>query len=405
MSRSSDLFDETSLLAEARKQSGFEDFGDEDFRDPLRALLRSLDEEARLNGMGRAAQRARILGLLVSRLRARHWLVRHPEILDERIEVRFVVVGFPRTGTTLLQRLLACDPRTTSLKWWESRNPAPLPGWSPESARSVRDPRIADAEEQIRVMLEHNPELAAVHPLEAEAPDEDLMLLEHAFQSSTPAAFANVPGYLRWHLEQDGRPAYQDHERFLQLLQWQKRQRGEPIGSWVLKAPHHMIHLDLVFEHYPEATVVQTHRDPLETLPSLASMSFELRRLASDDVDPLEVAFYAELTARHRIDRLLEVRRAMPEARFLDVWFGDVVSDPIAEVERIYDHVGLDLTLDVRRSMKSWIEANRRDQRPSHEYTLEQFGFTPERIRREFAEYREAYVIPRIGAPDHEDRI
>ncbi len=404
MDYSSDTLDETSVLAEARERAGIEDFGEQDFREPLRVLLRALGEEARLSEAGRAAQRARIVGLLVSRLRARDWLVRHPEILDERIDVRFVVVGFPRTGTTLLQRLLACDPRSTSLKWWESRNPAPFPGWSPESARSVRDPRIADAEEQIRVMLEHNPELAAVHPLEAEAADEDLMLLEHAFQSSTPAGFANVPSYLRWHLEQDGRPAYRDHERFLQLLQWQKRQRGESIGGWVLKAPHHMIHLDLVFEHYPGATVVQTHRDPLETLPSLASMSFELRRLASDDVDPLEAAFYAELTARHRIDRLLELRRAMPEERFVDVWFGDVVSDPIGEVERIYERVGLDLTPEVRRPMKTWLEANRRDQRPSHAYTLAQFGFTEARVRRDFAEYREAYVIPRTHTRDHQDR-
>jgi len=395
MERAETIFDEASILAEARQRAGLEDFGQEEFREPLRVLLQSFDEEARLTPAGRAGQRTRLVGLLVGRLRAHDWIRRHPEILDERVDVRFVVVGFPRTGTTLLQRLLASDPRATSLKWWECRNPAPFPGWSPQDARRVRDPRIADAEAQICAMLEHNPDLAAVHPLEAEAPDEDLLLLEHAFQSSTPAAFANVPTYLRWHLEQDGRTAYRDHETFLKFLQWQKRQRGEAIGGWVLKAPHHMIHLDLVFEHYPDATIVQTHRDPLETLPSLASMALELRRLASEHVDPRDAAFYAEITARYRIDRLGAVRRSMPEERFVDVWFGDVVSDAIAEVERIYARVGLDLLPEARRDMTRFVEANRRDQRPAHAYTLEQFGFDADAVRRDFAEYREAYVLPR----------
>jgi len=296
----------------------------------------------------------------------------------------------------MLQRLLACDPGAISVEWWESRNPAPFPGWSPTNAQRAHDARIADAKQQVRAMLEQNPELAAVHPLEPEAPDEDLMLLEHAFQSSTPAGFANVPSYLRWHLEQDGRPAYQDHERFLQFLQWQKRLRGERIGSWILKAPHHMLHLDLVFDHYPEASIIQTHRDLLETLPSLASMSLELRRLASDDVDPLEAALYAELTARHRIDRLLEVRRSRADPRFVDVWFADAVSDPIGEIERIYARLDLTLSTEAREGMTSWADANRRDQRPSHEYTLEKFGFREEDVLRDFAEYREAYVIPRM---------
>jgi hypothetical protein len=391
-----EVFDESSILDEARERAGLDDFGEEDFREALRRLLFSLRDEARLTSAGRLAQRARIVGLLINRLRTQSWLLHHPEILEERIDVGFVVGGFPRTGTTMLQRLLASDPDTTSLEWWESRNPAPFPDWSPSHAERASDARIRDAREQIRVMLEQNPELAAVHPLEPEAPDEDLMLLEHAFQSSTPAGFANVPSYLRWHLDQDGRAAYRDHERFLQFLQWQKRQRGESIGRWVLKAPHHMLHLDLVFEHYPGATVIQTHRDLLETLPSLASMSLELRRLGSDEVDPLEAAFYAELTSRHRIDRLLEVRRSRSEAGFIDVWFADVVANPLAEIQRIYERVGRDLSVGAREAMERWAEANRRDQRPAHEYALEEFGFDARSVERDFAEYREAFVLPRM---------
>ena len=246
-------------------------------------------------------------------------------------------------------------------------------------------------------MLARNPDLAAVHPLEAEAPDEDAMLLEHAFQSTTPAAFANVPGYLRWHLAQDGRAAYRDHERLLKFVQWQKRQRGEAVGWWVLKAPQHMLHLDLVLEHYPDALIVQTHRDPLETLPSLASMAFELQRLASDAASPRDAAEYALATSRARIARASAVRRTLSEDRFVDVWFGDAVADPLAQVERICALAGVPLPGEVRRAMLRFVEANRRDRRPSHAYTLEQFGLDADAIRRDFAEYRQTYVLPRTG--------
>lgn len=386
--------EEHALLAAARAQTGLEDFGDESFREPLRHLLWSIEHEARLTPAGRAGQRGRIVGLLVARLQTQAFLVRHPEIEDEKVEVRFIVVGFPRTGTTLLHRLLARDPRTCALAWWECRRPAPLPGWSAVDAMHVPDPRIAAAEAEVAAMLAGNPALAAVHPLDALAPDEDVMLLEHAFQSSPPAGSMNVPGYLRWHLEADGRPAYADHARLLRSLQWQKRMRGAPTGPFVLKAPHHMIHLDRLFEQYPAATVIQTHRDPLETLPSLASMALELRRLASDTVDPRECADYALTTARARIGRLERVRRAVGEARFVDVWFGDVVREPLAVVSRIYAQVGFDLPEAVRAEMARFVAENGRDRRPPHGYTLEAFDLDVAAIAREFAAYRETHVLP-----------
>jgi hypothetical protein len=386
--------DEGSLLGEARDRTGLADFGDATFREPLGRLLAAIESEARLTPAGRAGQRARIVGLLVARLQTEAWIARHPEIEDERVDVRFVVVGFPRTGTTLLQRILARDPRASALAWWECRHPAPLPGWIAADAKRIRDPRIADAEAQVAAMLAHNPALAAVHPLDALAPDEDVMLLEHAFQSSPPAGSMNVPSYLRWHLEADGAPAYRDHARFLRFLQWQKRMRGEPVGGFVLKAPHHMIHLDQIFAQYPTATVIQTHRDPLDTLPSLASMALELRRLTSDSVDPRECADYALTTARARLERTELVRRALPKERFVDVWFGDFVRAPLAVVERIHAAIGFALPASVRDAMARFIAENGRDKRPPHGYTLEQFGLEPEAIRREFADYRERFVLP-----------
>ena len=386
--------DEASLLAEARQRTGLADFGDGSFREPLTKLVDAIEHEARLTTAGRAGQRARIIGLLAARLQRQDWLAHHPEIEDERVDVRLVVVGFPRTGTTLLHRILAQDPRSSWLAWWECRHPAPLPGWQVEEARDRPDPRIARAQAEAAAMIAANPALAAVHPFDALAPDEDVMLLEHAFQSSPPAGLMNVPSYLRWHLAQDGRSTYADHARWLRFLQWQKRMRGEPVGAFVLKAPHHMVHLDELLARYPGAVIVQTHRDPLETLPSLASMAFELRRLTSDSVHPSECAEYALTTARCRLEQTERVRQATGGRRFVDVWFGDIVTGALAVVERIYSGIGLDLPDGVRNAMARYVAENGRDKRPAHGYTLAQFGLDEAAVRREFAAYREAYVLP-----------
>lgn len=382
------------MLDAARERTGLTDFGDGSFREPLAKLLESIEHEARLTAAGRAGQRTRIIGLLSARLQRQAWFTRHPELEDEQIDVRIVVVGFPRTGTTLLHRILAQDPRSSWIAWWECRHPAPLPGWQVEQARREPDPRIARAEAEVAAMIAGNPALAAVHPLDALAPDEDVMLLEHAFQSSPPAGLMNVPGYLRWHLAQDGHAAYDDHARFLRFLQWQKRMRGEQVGPFVLKAPHHMVHLDELLARYPAATIVQTHRDPLETLPSLASMALELRRLTSDTVHPSECADYALTTARCRLERTESVRQATGGHRFVDIWFGDIVTGALGVVERIYAQIGLDLSASVRNAMERYVAGHGRDKRPAHGYTLEQFGLDAEAIRREFSAYRETYVLP-----------
>ncbi len=387
--------DEASLLAEACERTGLSDFGEESFHAPLAMLLDSIEREARLTPAGRAGQRTRLVGLLSARLQRQAWFTRHREIEAERVEVRFVVVGFPRTGTTLLHRILARDPRSCSLAWWECRHPAPLPGWRVEDAARLPDPRIAGAQAEVAAMIAGNPALAAVHPLDALAPDEDVMLLEHAFQSSPPAGLMNVPSYLRWHLAQDGGATYADHARWLQFLQWQKRLRGEPVRPFVLKAPHHMVHLDQLLARYPQAIIVQTHRDPLDTLPSLASMALELRRLVCDTPHPSECADYALTTARCRLERAESVRRANGGKRFVDVWFGDVVSDALSVVERIYSAAGLDLPAGTRAEMARYVAENGRDKRPPHGYTLEQFGLDAQSIKREFAEYRATHVRPR----------
>jgi len=391
MSAPNTSLDETSILAEARARAGLQDFGDVSFREPLRRTLRAYETEAGLNEVGRIAQRERTIGLLVNRLRVEDWLRRHPEILDEKIHAPIVIAGLPRTGTTMLHRVISQDPGIYAGLWYELRNPAPFP----ESDWRKRDPRIQDAEAQVREILESAPELAAIHPWDHAGADEEIMLLEYTFLSTMALSAAYVPELAKWIAEQDQRPAYRYLEKMLKFLQWQKRQAGQKGERWVLKAPYHLAFIDVLFETFPDAVVVQTHRDPLETIPSYASMSLALWRLAADDPDPIAVGREWGSWFRRALQRCLELREARYPDRFVDVWYKDALRDPIGEIRRIYGCVGRELTPVAEERMRRWMRENARDQRPPHEYSMDTFGFTREQIERDFAAYRDRFILSR----------
>lgn len=387
--------DEQALLAEARRKAGHGDFGDEGFREPLRRLLHSLEREAHLNEAGLASQRARIVDSLATRLSVEAFLREHPEIEDERIEAPVFIVGLPRSGTTLLHRLIASDPGLSAVLWWECRHPAPWPGgdW-----RRGDDPRIAAAHEEVRAILEARPELAAIHPWDPEAPDEEILLLEHTFLSHVPESGANLPSYRAWLDRQDPTPAYRYLLRLLRFLQWQKRVSGRAGERFVLKAPFHLGHLDVLFAVFPDAKVIQTHRDPLETIPSIASMYASLWRLATDAVDEHEIGRQCLERYGRSLARCLEARARLPAERFLDVAYRDVLADAIGQVRRIYDFIGRALTTETLDAMRRHAAENAREKRPAHAYGLERFGYTRDRIERAFDAYRRRFLpLPSRG--------
>jgi len=380
-------FELESILAEARDKTGLDDFGDDSFREPMERLLRSLEEEAALSPTGRAMQRARVVGLLVNRLRAEDHFKRFPEILEEEIREPLVIVGLARTGTTMLHRMIAADPRIISLLWWESRNPAPFP----ELGDDGRDPRIVDAEAEVAAMIEGAPDLVAMHPIEAEQPDEEIMLLEHSFFSTNPEAFVNVPSFGAWLDEQDQTPGYVYLEKLLQLLQWQKKRTGGTGERWVLKTPHHLGFVDLLFKVFPDVRIIQTHRDPVQTIPSLASLIHAIRILGSDEADPRVAGRQWSDRMSRALHRCMEVREAH-EDRFIDIWFQDAMRDPLAQIRRIYDFADMELTAEAEARMRQWTVDNARDKRVAHSYTLEQFGLSEDGVRRDFAAYRERFI-------------
>ncbi|MGH7288412.1 MAG: sulfotransferase family protein, partial [Myxococcota bacterium] len=305
-----------------------------------------------------------------------------------------VIVGLARTGTTLLHRLLSSDPDLYAARWWEVRFPAPLPGTDWRGP----DPRIAEARAQVRWILETQPVLASIHPWDAEGPDEEVMLIEHSFLSHVPESGANLPSYRAWLDRQDFRPAYTLLRRLLQFLQWQKRRRGEAASRWVLKTPMHLGYLDLLFESFPGAHVIQTHRDPLETIPSVASMYLALWGLGAEKPDPLEVGRQCLARYAGALSRCLAVRDATPAERFVDADYRAVARDPVGEVRRIYAAAGLSLTPAAEAAMRAFVAKNPREHRPPHEYSMQTFGYTREGIERAFAAYRTRFITSAGGS-------
>jgi Sulfotransferase family len=383
------LFDPAAVIAAARAVDGLDDFGDDSHEEPLRRLLWSLEHEADLNAIGRQVMHQRVVDILATRLRVQEWLRRYPEIRQEVIEAPLVIVGLPRTGTTMLHRTIAADPRMLAPLWYEVRYPSPALDWDFTTAG---DQRIRDAQAEMAAMVEANPELLAIHPMDALGPDEDIMLLEQSFYSFNIQAFVNIPSFDAWIEAQDHSPGYAYFRLLLQFLQWQKRRAGQPGERWTLKAPHHLHYMDLVFKVFPDAKVVQSHRDPVETIPSLASLIAGVWVIYSDSADPRVVGEQWARKFARGMRHTMAVRERMGSEAFLDLWFRDTVSQPLQEIQKIYDFMGMELTDAARAEMHRWQEFNRRELRPPHAYTLEQFGFTAEGLKAQFHDYRAAFI-------------
>jgi hypothetical protein len=377
--------DQEALLDAARRATGLSDFGGTGFHGPLAILLRALEREARLTLVGRIAARSDLVGLLGNRLRLEADRQRYPGIAQERIRRPLFIVGLPRTGSTLLHHLLAQDPASRVARAWEVMEPSP----PPESARRDPDPRIARAAARLRWFDRLAPDFKAIHPLGAELPLECIAIMSASFVSPRFHTTYHVPSYQTWLAGEDLRPAYEFHRRFLQHLQWRA-----PAGHWVLKAPSHVFGFESLFATYPDAVVVQTHRDPLTVLGSVASLTLVLQRAFTDHLDPVEIG--VEVTQRWSsgLERAIQARQdGHLDERFLDVRYQDLVRDPMATVRRIYERFGMTLTAQAEARMQRFLAANPKDQHGSHRYSLEGFGLDVGDLAHRFKGYCEHFGL------------
>jgi hypothetical protein len=387
--------DHRSLLAEARRDAGLQHFDAPDIEEPLERLTKALRTEANLNAAGVYMWHARLLNTLVTRLRAREWFEKHPEILDEQLPPAVVILGLARTGTTLLHRLLAADTRFYAAAWWETRFPVPA------KDDISGEQRMTAAKAEVAYILEAQPELAAIHPWDALGADEDIMLIDQTLLSTTAESLACIPSYRDWIHSQDLRPAYRYLLKLMQFLQWQKKQRGEGVRErWVLKTPMHLGYVDVLNELLPDATFVQTHRDPITTIPSFSSFIAGLWAGGTDTASPREAGRQWSATLEEHLNHCLKVRATLQKEKFVDVDFRDTTTNPLAVIERIYRRIGLPMTDLARSQVDDYMRTHPREGRPKHEYTLEQFGFTQADLERRFAAYRERHILPFLNRPN-----
>lgn len=387
------MLDLDALLSEASNRAGgLADFGDARFRPAAEALLRAMNCEAGLSQAGAHIWRRRIVEMLRNRLVMEDYYRRYPEIGLEEIGGPIVIVGLPRTGTTLLQRVLGCDRRFYPMLTWESRYPTP----TAEPGAPGPDPRIAVVQAEVEAMLRANPALLAIHPMSATEPDEEGMLMEHSFQSFFDA-YADIPSYTDWLWSHDQTMAYEYLGRMLRFIQWQKRKRGEAAGDWVLKTPHHLRQIDALFKVFPGTRVIQTHRDPLQTIPSIASFTYNLWKVYMEQPDPVRAGRQWSAIFARGVRETMKFRDAKPAAGFHDVWFADTLARPLEVVRGIYDYLGIGFPAGTREKMQAYLEANQREKRPLHEYALGHYGLSEEQIKTDFADYRARYILPRAG--------
>jgi hypothetical protein len=367
----------SNLVAEAVAQTGLDDFGNASFREGLEVLTESLAAQADLTELGEDILGLRLRMLLANRLRIEGVFRMHPDVAGQVVEGPLVIIGLPRTGTTALSQLLAADPQIRSLRLWESGDPVP----PPESATEDTDPRIEETSRGLEAMYSAFPRMKSMHVETATGATECQDLLGMEFRTAHFDGMAHVPRYTEWVTTCDMAPAYRYHRRVLQLLQWRC-----PPRLWHLKTPVHMLALDRLFETYPDARFVWTHRDPAEVLGSVCSLISYIRSWVSDRVDAdlgeRQVELWSEALAR-----AMAFRRATGEGRFADIAFGDLNADPVGTVERAYAQLGLDLSEEGRRRMSALATANPRGAHGVHEYALEEFGIDREEVRKRFASY------------------
>ena len=381
-------FNPDKLLSRASEEEGLNNFGDESFREPYEVLVNALETEANLNDVGRYVQHERILNTLSNRLRLSEYIRLHPEILDEEIIAPAAIVGLPRTGTTMLHRVLASDSRFFAPLWYEVRNPAPFLDWKPKET----DQRLILAQAEVAALLEANPEIAAIHPMDPLGADEDILLLEHSFYSTVPNAFCNLPSYQKWLFSHSNQPGYDYLKLLLQCLQWQKKQRSGNSENlkWLLKTPHHLHFLDCLLNTFPDIKIIQTHRDPLDTIPSISSFNYNLWITQADEVSAAEVGHQWSGMFQRGLNHAMEVRDQHLD-QFIDMSFKELLSRPIESSERIYSFIGMDITPEAASAMQAHREENKRELRPSHDYSLQDFGFTESGINALFSQYKHKY--------------
>ena len=369
------------MIASAMQATGLDDFGDIPFLGPLDVLVDSMNREAALEGPRFAGAQGMITGMLMKRLALVNDRKVHPEIAQQQIIAPLFIVGAPRTGSTHIHSLLANVEALRAPMFWEMTFPSP----PPRAATRRTDPRIATAQALVDQMPA---DLLVRHPIAALRPEQCNLLMDWSFYNLAWLASYRIPSYREWLFDADHTDALEVHRRSLQHLQWLHP------GRWILKYPKHLLNLDAVFDAYPDAGLIWTHRDPAAVLPSVCSLTGYMRS-PTPGYDPMlfgrEWALLEEVVMRRGIST--RDRRPGAPNRDLDIHYRDLMSDQVGTLATVCNHFGVEFGESSRSAVQLWIDDHPQTQHGLHEYSAEGFGLTVTGLRRRFSFYRERFGV------------
>lgn len=373
--------DPEELVEVARASTGLQDFGEEGWRTHFDVLIRSLEQESRLHLLGRLLVRTEILQALRNRLELSALWHRQPDLLEAEVEAPVFIVGSPRSGTSILHELMANDPASRAPAMWEMQHPL---------VRVAGGDRSELSDHVVRLWHDLQPEYETMHANSGHLPNECIFITLHEFLSDHWGGCHVVPSYDRHLQASDQHAAYRFHKRFLQTLQ-----SGGGSQRWLLKAPSHLFQLRTLFDVYPDARIIRTHRDPLKTLPSAISLMGTLKWMRCLEVDmssaPGLLGFGYAYVYQREIDQ--RAGGGLPDDRFVDVQFTELVRDPASTVEGVYARLGWEFTDAARQRIDRYASDKPKDSRGPHRYSLEEIGLDAGAERERFRFYTDHYDV------------
>lgn len=373
-------YDADALIAEAQGQTGFDDFGTLPYREGLEVLLETFDRNVK-DPEGRKRCRDRVVMLLATRLKCEHAFKTIPEIAEQQIKAPIFVTGLPRSGTSALLNLLVSAPDNRGLLQWEVQFPDPWPDSKP-GQEDPRYPYLVKALEQTR-----NSEFAKIHYIDADTPEECVLLHAYAFDGVQLGFEIMLEPYRSWWLQRDLEPLYAYQKRQMQMLNWRN-----PGTQWMLKAPAHMWGIDAILKVFPDARFVWCHRDPQLVVPSINSMNKVVMGMYAGDLshlDAREIGVAVMEWYALSLEKGLAQREKLPPELFVDCSQREFVDQPMAMVEKVYRAFNLPLSDESRAAMQAHVDANPKGKHGKHEYKLEEYGLTHAMIEERFAFYTE----------------
>jgi hypothetical protein len=377
------------LVTRACERAGLDDFGDDSWREGLRLLVETCESAPGVNAGGREFVYGQFVDALWNRLRVIDYVKQHPETADERIDRPLVVLGLPRTGTSLASYLLDQDPHRRSLLTWEAEDS--VPPSSPDTLRS--DPRCLKKKAELDVLAEglKAANIPMVHWDDADGPTECVFVQNQDFKAYLWEAFMPTPDYAEWLLTANMASAYAYERVVLQVLQ------SRTPGTWSLKMPSHAVHIDALLATFPDARIVWAHRDPFTAAASFLRLNYLSRAVLGADVDVDVVVANVLRQLQAHVTRPLRTRRRIGDDRFFDLHYADLIRDPITVMRSLYDWAADDLTAGTEHAMQRWLEQHPQDRHGVAPYSLDGSGVTRADLEPLFDEYLSVFDVELEG--------